>query len=416
MGSSSLDPRIGDLAPDADVGVVSGMVAAVFSDQHVSFQQGKYDVLLMDQGFCTMSALVAIDMEDLLAMGLSRGHAKVAMSALFSQDAKPPAAGVTPDSPYSSSPRSRSGPELCELTATGAPSSKGFRAWAITFGVFLRSRVEDATLKALQLAAADPLKLGVDWLAASPATADQNRVVFDALIGCGPKGLPADLLLSFPPEILNDSLGVAAIAFMSRMVLIVTDEGAAVLQAWFSQPPPVTKKWMLGPALVQWLRTREQLVDCECAPSEVACRLSLFHLVSKIPELIPEIAALRVAAGAGGIVVSTLVDLVRAKGEAFNSEKQTQLAVANMCFAGVADAVDDRGDGSAIACRFWKHGTCRWGDKCKWKHEGPAGVAAVAKRQGPRGKGTTKKTGKSTAHELKAMLLELSTVWYSHKN
>jgi hypothetical protein len=78
-----------------------------------------------------------------------------------------------------------------------------------------------------------------------------------------------------------------------------------------------------------------------------------------------------------------------------------------MCFAGVADAVDDRGNESAIACRFWKHGTCRWGDKCKWKHEGPAGVAAVAKRQGPRGKGTTKKTGKSMAHELKAMLLEL---------
>ena len=86
------------------------------------------------------------------------------------------------------------------------------------------------------------------------------------------------------------ALGVAAIAFMSRMVLIVIDEGAVVLQAWFSQPPPVTKKWMLGPALVHWLRTREQLVDCECAPSEVACRLSLFHLVSKIPELIPEIA------------------------------------------------------------------------------------------------------------------------------
>ena len=53
----SLDPRIGDLAPDAEVGVVSGMVATVFSDQHVSFQQGKYDVLLMEQGFCTMSAL-----------------------------------------------------------------------------------------------------------------------------------------------------------------------------------------------------------------------------------------------------------------------------------------------------------------------------------------------------------------------
>ena len=231
MGSLVLDPRIGDLAPDAEVGVVSGMVAAVFSDQHVSFQQGKYDVLLMDQGFCTMSALLAIDREDLLAMGLTRGHAKIAMSALFPQDTKPPAADVVPDSPYSSSPRSRSGPELCELTATGAPSSKGFRAWMITFAVFIRQHVDTPTLKAIQLAAAEPLKLGVEWLAVNPATADQSGIVFDALIGCGPKCLPADLLLSFPPDILNDALGVAAIAFISRMVLIVTDEGAVVLQA-----------------------------------------------------------------------------------------------------------------------------------------------------------------------------------------
>ena len=88
MGSSVLDPRIGGLTPDADVGVVSGMVAAVFSDQHISFQQGKYDVLLMEQGFGTLSALLELELEDLLEMGLTRGHAKVAMSALFPQPAK----------------------------------------------------------------------------------------------------------------------------------------------------------------------------------------------------------------------------------------------------------------------------------------------------------------------------------------
>ena len=407
-GPCVLDPRIGDLPPDAEVGVVAGMVATVFGDQHVSFQKEKYDVLLMEQGFGTVSALLVLELEDLLEMGLSRGHAKIALCALFPPEVKPlSTAVVVPDSPYSSSPRSRSGPELCELTATGAPSSKGFRAWMITFAVFIRQRVDDSTLKAIQLAASEPLKVGVEWLTSTPATAEQSRIVFDALVGCGPKGLPADLLLSFSPEILNDALGVAAIAFISRMVLIVTDEGAAVLQAWFSQPPPVTKKWMLGPALVQWLRTREQLVDCDCAPSEVSCRLSLFHLVSKIPELIPEIAALRVAAGAGGIVVSTLVDLVRAKGEAFNSEKQTQIAVANMCFAGVADAAGV--DESAVVCRYWKLGTCRWGDKCKWKHDGPAGIATIAKRHGPRGKGSKKSEidQKSSAHDLKALLLEL---------
>ena len=219
---------------------------------------------------------------------------------------------------------------------------------------------------------------------------EQGRIVFDALVGCGTSGLPADLLLSFSPDILTGALGVAAVAFISRMVLVVTDEGAAVLQAWFNQPPPVTKKWMLGPGLVQWSRTLEQLVACACAPSLVAQRLSLYHLVSKIPELVPELAALRVACkDPAGIAINDVVALVRAKGEAFNSEKQTQQAVANMCFAGVADgtAVVDE---SQIPCRFWKLGRCRFGDRCKWLHEGPAGIASVAKHH-PRGKKKTNK-------------------------
>ena len=294
------------------------------------------------------------------------------------------------------------------MSATGAPTSKGFRAWVITFMVFVRQYVAVTTLDAIQLAASSPTLVSADWLTASPGTRDQSRIVFDLLVGCGARGLPADLLLSFPPVIVKGALGVAALAFISRQVLVVTDEGAAVLQAWFSQPPPVTKKWMLGPALVQWSRTLEQLESCQCGPSSVAKRLSLFHLVSKIPELVPEIAALRVAAGAPGIDVDKLVDLVRAKGEAFTSENQTQVAVANMCFAGVADEVEI--DESKVACPFWKRGTCRWGARCKWHHEGPAGIATVAKRHSAREKKTNKKSGAhdlSTAADLKAMLLEL---------
>ena len=177
-------------------------------------------------------------------------------------------------------------------------------------------------------------------------------IVFDALVGCGSSGLPADLLLSFSPDILTGALGVAAVAFISRMVLVVTGEGAAVLQAWFNQPPPATKKWMLGPGLVQWSRTLEQLVACSCSPSLAAQRLSLYHIVSKISELVPELAALRVACkDPAGIAIADVVALIRSKGEAFNSEKQTQHAVARMCFAGVADeepAVDE----SRKPCRF----------------------------------------------------------------
>ena len=82
-GPCVLDPRIGDLPPDAEVGVVAGMVATVFGDQHVSFQKEKYDVLLMEQGFGTVSALLVLELEDLLEMGLSRGHAKIALCVLM---------------------------------------------------------------------------------------------------------------------------------------------------------------------------------------------------------------------------------------------------------------------------------------------------------------------------------------------
>jgi hypothetical protein len=129
--------------------------------------------------------------------------------------------------------------------------------------------------------------------------------------------------------------------------------------------------------------------------------LSLYHLVSEIPELIPELAALRVACkDPAGVAIGDLIDIVRSKGEAFNSEKQTQQAVATMCFAGVADDVVE----SKKVCPWWKLGTCRWGARCKWLHEGPAGIATVAKQHRPRGKKTNKR---SPAHELKAMLLEL---------
>ena len=102
---------------------------------------------------------------------------------------------------------------------------------------------------AIQVAASDPLVVGEEWHLPS----EQSRIVFDLLVGCGARGLPADLLLSFPPNIVTGSLGVAALAFISRQVLVVTDEGAAVLQAWFSQPPLPPRSGCLG---LRWFSGR----------------------------------------------------------------------------------------------------------------------------------------------------------------
>ena len=55
--------------------------------------------------------------------------------------------------------------------------------------------------------------------------------MFDALVSCGPSGLPADLLLSFRPDILTGALGVGCCKCIhlqdgaNKLYLIVTDGG-----------------------------------------------------------------------------------------------------------------------------------------------------------------------------------------------
>ena len=46
MASRVLDSRLATLADDADVGVVSGQVAVILSELHLTIQAKKYDVLL----------------------------------------------------------------------------------------------------------------------------------------------------------------------------------------------------------------------------------------------------------------------------------------------------------------------------------------------------------------------------------
>ena len=129
-----------------------------------------------------------------------RWHLALLINALFPPEEQPESAVTPPTSPVPASPQStitrvKSGPEFCEHTATGAPASKGFRAWAIKFIVHLHLLVHPSTIDAERQAGQDPLNLGAEWLVSN----EQGRIVFDALVSCGPSGLPSDLLLSFSP-------------------------------------------------------------------------------------------------------------------------------------------------------------------------------------------------------------------------
>ena len=208
-----LDTRISDVSEDGDVAEVSGQVATVFSDLHLSLQSKKYDKLLSANGFDTVGALMVVTSQDLLELGVLQGHLALVLNALFPPEDQPESVGpeVVPPIPTlpppSTNTRARSGPEFCELTATGAPASKGFRAWVIKFIVHLHLLVLPSTIDAVRQAGQDPLNLGAEWLVSS----EQGRIVFDALVSCGPSGLPSDLLLSFSPDILTGALGVAAL-------------------------------------------------------------------------------------------------------------------------------------------------------------------------------------------------------------
>ena len=124
-----LDTRISDVTESGDVAEVSGQVATVFSDLHLSLQSKKYDKMLSANGFDTVGALMVVTPKDLLELGCLQGHIPLLLNALFPPEEQPESVATPPTSPVPASPpstitRTKSGPEFCELTATGAPASK----------------------------------------------------------------------------------------------------------------------------------------------------------------------------------------------------------------------------------------------------------------------------------------------------
>ena len=70
MVARVLDTRISDVSEFGDVAEVSGQVATVFSDLHLSLQSKKYDKLLTANGFDTVGALLVVTAKDLLELGV----------------------------------------------------------------------------------------------------------------------------------------------------------------------------------------------------------------------------------------------------------------------------------------------------------------------------------------------------------
>ena len=94
-----LDTRISNVSEDGDVAEVSGQVAIVFSDLHLSLQSKKYDKLLSANGFDTVGALKVVTSQDLLELGVLQGHLALVLNALFPPEDQPEPLGTKVGSP-----------------------------------------------------------------------------------------------------------------------------------------------------------------------------------------------------------------------------------------------------------------------------------------------------------------------------
>ena len=83
MASRVLDSRLAESAEDDAVGVVSGQVAVILSELHLSIQAKKYDVLLAGDGYDTVGGLQLLSATNLLELGVAPGHITLLMNAFL---------------------------------------------------------------------------------------------------------------------------------------------------------------------------------------------------------------------------------------------------------------------------------------------------------------------------------------------
>ena len=112
-------------------------------------------------------------------------------------------------------------------------------------------------------------------------------------------------------------------------------------------------------------------------------------MCDKLAELTPVFSALEVVYP-DGIPVQTLVDTIRSKAEGYSSNREALTEQASLAaeVGMVADTEQPSGRGQqrkrpyrTKPCYRWEAGTCSFGDKCRFRHDGPAGSKTQAPRQ-----------------------------------
>jgi hypothetical protein len=142
---------------------------------------------------------------------------------------------------------------------------------------------------------------------------------------------------------------------------------------------------LLGQALTKWSEVRDQLNTEGLPQSEIACRLSLLSLCSKLTELKAVFAALEVA-NPDGIPIQVLIDTVRSKANGYSSLRGANSEVSVLAEGYTLVAHHEQSGKSkpkgrpgyrTKECNLWLRGECSYGENCIFKHTGAAGQGSA---------------------------------------
>ena len=93
-----------------------------------------------------------------------------------------------------------------------------------------------------------------------PVDPDASGMVWDALLSVE-GGLPDDVLLGIPEDVMFARDGVEAVRHIGARVMTTSDQSVAALSSWYNEPTPIPKAQAVSNALVEWLRATCGAID-----------------------------------------------------------------------------------------------------------------------------------------------------------
>ena len=372
-----------------DEDVIYGILGALLVSPVISVQaeKKKYHELLRDNGYVSVPALQRLTAEKLVAMGVTMGHADLVLAALFVQDDN----GAPAEGGSSAERAPRSVAKLGNfpgLGVTNYPTASAFRLYKPKLTAHMRHYVSGGYMRRMLAVLKNPkdlLQAGHD-----PNGAD-NRALFNELFNSG-DGMPDALQEQLPVGAVEQGHGLEVLQWISARVEAPSDQAAAKVSEWLTEPPVVSeaKRWMLSSVLAQWRTQLKRAADLGAALSAVQQRLSLQKVIARLPEALREWSTEKSKARPAAPAVGDLLVMLDELAEQYVSEKEAQVESNRLTMLLAGDtgspAEDTRRDNgkkkkSKAPCWAWARGKCSRGEACRFTHYGEAGSG----QKGPEG-------------------------------